>query len=518
MNSEKNSKYVTEKNSKYVKYRMEKFIFLSIFLLGVFLRLYNLGRDSLWLDEYVSFQIAREPSLIEVYSSALLDNHPPLHYLLLHIITYFGESEFILRLPSAVFGILTIPVAYKLGEYYFGKNEGLISAFLLSISYFHIRYSQEARMYAQLLFFSALSLYFFSRAIKENQNKFWIAFIFASTLGVYSHYFALLLIPSYISFFGIMKLKVDNSNTLRFQSRKFLLSLIGIAILSLPLASGFYITILHKTAPGTIWGVRPSLEFIPMIFGSLSGGYLNLPFFIVFFAFGFISIWNKDRKKAIFLSTWIFIPILLSIGIAYLIFFQLRYLIFLLIAYLIVVSKGITSIFSKVILSENRAIKGMRKKRVESIKTRKIANIHFTKLLVILLIIAILIAANFSSLANYYLYPNRDDWKGVASYLNEHTQEGDVIISLLLSHNLPFQYYYNAQGRELIIPVNYTISELKSLTSMNKTTWYLIHKDTIIVDPNLEISNWISANAEPGFLSPYIRIYVHRVPKAELSS
>ncbi|MEM2934676.1 MAG: hypothetical protein QXL78_07105, partial [Methanocellales archaeon] len=303
------------------------------------------------------------------------------------------------------------------------------------------------------------------------------------------------------------------------QLRKFLLSLIGIAILSLPLAFGFYITILHKTSPGTILGVRPSLEFIPMIFGSFSGGYFNLPFFIVFFAFGLISIWNKNRKEAILLSTCIFIPILLSIGIAYLIFFQLRYLIFLLIAYLIVVSKGITSIFSNlVIVSENRAIKGMRKKRVGSTKTRKLANIRFTKLLGASLIIAILIAANFSLLANYYLYPNRDDWKGVASYLNEHTQEGDVIISLLLSHDLPFQYYYNAQGRKLIIPVNYTISELEKLTSTNKTTWYLIHKDTIIVDPNLEISNWISSNAEPEFLSPYIRIYVHRVSKAELSS
>ncbi|MEM2925795.1 MAG: glycosyltransferase family 39 protein, partial [Methanocellales archaeon] len=306
-------------NSKYREHRMEKFIFLSIFLLGVFLRLYNLGRDSLWLDELVSFQIAREPSFIEVYSSALLDNHPPLHYLLLHIMTYFGESEFILRLPSAVFGILTIPVAYKLGEYYFGKSEGLISAFLLSISYFHIRYSQEARMYAQLLFFSALSLYFFSRAIKENQNRFWIAFIFATILGIYSHYFALLLIPSYITFLIIMKFWDLKS----LQLRKFLLSLIGIAILSLPLAFGFYITILHKTSPGTILGVRPSLEFIPMIFGSFSGGYFNLPFFIVFFAFGLISIWNKNRKEAILLSTCIFIPILLSIGIAYLIFFQL---------------------------------------------------------------------------------------------------------------------------------------------------------------------------------------------------
>lgn len=486
------------------KFGMQKFIFIPIFLLGVLLRLFNLGRDSLWLDELVSFQIASKPTFIEVYSAALLDNHPPLHYLLLHIMTYFGESEFILRFPSAVFGILTIPVAYKLGEYYFGKSEGLISAFLLSISYFHIRYSQEARMYAQLLFFSALSLYFFSRAIKENQNRLWIAFIFTTALGIYSHYFALLLIPSYISFLIIVKFWDLN---LSLQLRKFLLSLIGIAIISLPLAFGFYITIMHKTAPEAAkWGVKPSLEFIPMIFGSLSSGYLNLPIFILLFAAGVISTW-KNRENVILLITWIFIPCILSIVIAFLIFFQLRYLIFLLIAYLMVVSRGITSILNLVI--ENREVKGKRKIARTGAGRKK---------LVILFILAIIVGGSSPSLANYYLYPNRDDWKGVASYLNEHTYEGDVIISLLLSHNLPFQYYYNAQGRELIIPVNYTISELEKLTSKNKTTWYLIHKDTIIVDPSLEISNWISANAEPEFLSPYIRIYAHRVSQAEASS
>jgi hypothetical protein len=273
--------------------------------------------------------------------------------------------------------------------------------------------------------------------------------------------------------------------------------------MALPLAFGFYSTVLHKTVPEAAkWGVKPSLEFIPMIFGSLSSGYLNLPFFILLFAAGLISV-RESREDAILLSTWIFVPCALSIGIAYLIFFQLRYLIFLLIAYLLVVSRGIMSISNLVI--ENRKVKGKRMITRPRVSRKK---------LIILCILAVIIGGSFSALVNYYLYPNREDWKGVASYLNEHTKDGDVIVSLLLSHNLPFQYYYDAKGRELIIPINYTILELEKVTSKNKTTWYIIHKDTVMIDPNLEISNWISANAQPEFLSPYIRIYVSRVEES----
>lgn len=489
--------------------RMEKEHFLAfilIFLLGAFLRLYNLGRDSLWLDEVVSFQIASKPSFAEVYASALLDNHPPLHYLILHIMTFFGNSEFILRLPSAIFGILTIPAAYKLGEYYFGRSEGSISAFLLAISYLHIRYSQEARMYAMLLFFSALSLYFFSRAIKENDSKLWACLVLVTILDIYSHYFALLLIASYVFFLFMMKLQGNLGSD---RLRKFSLCLIAIMILSLPLAIGFYTTILHKTAPeGVKWGVKPSLEFIPMIFGSLSSGYSNLPVFIILFAAGLISLWNSNRKEAILLGSWIFIPCLLSIGIAYLIFFQLRYMIFLLIAYLVVVSRGITSISTRAIaFSEEREIKGKRKAGGGAGAGEKQSK---QRLLVNLFILAIIVGGSFSALGNYYLALNREDWKGAASYLKENTQEGDVIVSLLLSHNIPFQYYYNTEGRELAIPVNFTVSELEEATSKNRTTWYIIHKDTAMVDPDLEMSNWVSSNAKPEFLSPYIRIYAHR--------
>ena len=72
------------------------------------------------------------------------------YFLLLHFWLMLGSSLGFLRGLSVLFSVATIPVIYALGARLFGRNAGLIAAWLLAINAFHIRYAQEIRGYAMV--------------------------------------------------------------------------------------------------------------------------------------------------------------------------------------------------------------------------------------------------------------------------------------------------------------------------------------------------------------------------------
>ncbi len=458
-------------------------LLIAIILLGSFLRLYGIGKDSLWLDEYVSFHIASKESLIDVYSSAMQDNNPPLHYLLIH---FMGESEAMLRLPSAIFGIATIPLAYLIGRYYFGELEGLAGAFLLSISYMHIKYSQEARAYTMLCFFAVLSLYFFARAIKENKIFLWLGFILSTSLGIYSHYFTALAVLSYLSIYLVLWKKQSAIDW-----RRFFFSLIAIAILSIPLTWGFVLTISHKTSPSVKWGESPSLTFIPMIYKNFSAGFLIFPIFILLFALGIWFSKKKNQDEITLLLLYLLVPTMLSLLAAYLIDFSWRYIIFLLPVYLLIISKGIVETCRAFTKQKDEKGRG-RRKRAQHIKQSP-KMFHAT----ILAVLLIIFASSLPTLLVYELSLYKEDWRGIAALLKNETSEGDCVVILPGYHNGVFGHYYNnsSDGTVLISPANHTPAEMEKLSSGCNKTWYVVDYDIDYVDPNEELTSWFLKNA-----------------------
>jgi len=166
----------------------KKFIYILlviIILSGAFLRLYKLGSQSMWTDE-ASGVIISHDSIANIIKN--YDDQPPFYYLLTHLMLKFGNSDFIVRLPSAIFGILAIYLIFLATKSMFDIKTGIISSFLLSVSLYHIYYSQEARAYTALVFFTVSSLYFIWQAIISNKYKYWVGFIFSTLLGLYSHY------------------------------------------------------------------------------------------------------------------------------------------------------------------------------------------------------------------------------------------------------------------------------------------------------------------------------------------
>jgi len=183
-------------NHSILRYIEENYLIILILLLGLLLRIYNLGAESVWLDEAVSAEVAKLSIMEQIrWMMDMNDNNPPLYYLLLHFwVSLFGDSEFSLRLPSAILGSCSVLMIYTVGKMLFSRTVGTLSSLILAISVFHIEYSQEARAYSLMAFLTLLSFYFFIRTIGGSKKAYTIAYVISSVLLMYSHFYGVFFI------------------------------------------------------------------------------------------------------------------------------------------------------------------------------------------------------------------------------------------------------------------------------------------------------------------------------------
>jgi 4-amino-4-deoxy-L-arabinose transferase-like glycosyltransferase len=177
-----------------------------IILLGAALRFYQLGRDSLWLDEIVTQQITQHNVRQMLNLVGHYDDHPPLFYLIEYQNRLMGFSDFAARLPSAIAGILTIPVVIVLARRLWGAPIGLMAGLLLALWPTHLHFSQEARQYALLMLFISIATYRLYRGVSDGGIAAWIGYILSSVGALYSHNSAFLWTAGQIIFVVVMGL------------------------------------------------------------------------------------------------------------------------------------------------------------------------------------------------------------------------------------------------------------------------------------------------------------------------
>jgi len=160
---------------------------------GAAIRFVPLGVQSFHHDEVITVMRVIPGSfghmLHEVKTS---ESNPPLYYVLAWgWARAFGRDEWGIRSLSALLGTLTVALGYPIGRQLASRRVGLVLAGLLAFNPMLIWYSQEARSYALLVFFGALSFLFFLRALDSRGRPRELAlWALASALALGSHYFA----------------------------------------------------------------------------------------------------------------------------------------------------------------------------------------------------------------------------------------------------------------------------------------------------------------------------------------
>ena len=163
-------------------------VLTAILLVGAYLRLTALNRQSLWFDEIDVVIRAQRPFGQVLHTFVVQGENGPLYDVLLAIwIRIAGISEIAVRLPSAVAGTLAIPLLYLLGRRVAGSTAGLLAAGLLAISPYHVWYSQEAKMYSMVVLLALASTYAFVAALETNRKLWWLAYVVSTSLMFYTH-------------------------------------------------------------------------------------------------------------------------------------------------------------------------------------------------------------------------------------------------------------------------------------------------------------------------------------------
>jgi len=283
-------------------------LLIVIILMSGSLRLYNLGRYSLWYDEAGSIILARHISTIykQVGTSA------PLFFFLLYFWLNLGESEFVLRLLPAIFGIAGIPLFFLLARRLVGDRTSVYATLLLAFSPFHVYYAQELRGYTLLpLFFMACS-FFFIRALNDGRTYDWFLFSAFGALSLYTHYFAVFsLFANFLYFFLYLK-------EYRGKVRNFILYNLLILLFFAPWLYFFLEKAMAFQRFSQFWILRPGLKDLVITVKNFIIGYgapkwafyLSTFLGVILLLKATSSVFRSKNGLFVFLHT--FVPVVLT--------------------------------------------------------------------------------------------------------------------------------------------------------------------------------------------------------------
>lgn len=159
----------------------------TLVLIGLGLRVLGIGLQPLWWDEGYSLLFATEPPAQTVRLTAL-DIHPPLYYLLLQgWLAVVGIGALAARWFSVLVGVATLPAMWWVARGFAGRRVAWGATLFLTVSPFHIYYSQEVRMYGLLTLLALLT-------VGAWQRRAWWALGLLAVAGLLTHYYFALLV------------------------------------------------------------------------------------------------------------------------------------------------------------------------------------------------------------------------------------------------------------------------------------------------------------------------------------
>ena len=148
-----------------------KYITFSILTsVTIWLRLVNLGYSDYQGDEIKALFL---PTIGQSLINFIFEQRKgPVQFFITYLIKFLDPyylNEFLVRLPFAISGILSVIIFYKLIEKHFGHKLALYAAFFMSTNGLFVAFSRIVQYQSFVILFGVLSLYFFTLAIKEKK-------------------------------------------------------------------------------------------------------------------------------------------------------------------------------------------------------------------------------------------------------------------------------------------------------------------------------------------------------------
>lgn len=425
-----------------------------IILLGAFLRFYTIGAKTIWLDEAFSIWVANH-SLLSGWSWLVrIDQHPPLYYSLLHFWQMiFGDAQGNVRAFSALCSTLTIPFFYGASRRWIDRRTALIAAFLLAISPIHVRYAQEARMYALLTLGVAIVLYFLARLLFDPRPRsarlVLMGLAAAQAAVMLTHNTATVFLPCALNAAiggallwkytqgGVSSLPALNDPA--FERRWLRTQLLAFA-LWLPWSIFFVRQTIRVDQE--FWLQTPDWGRVSEVLYNFNAAFLpnwfpGQPWWhLLYWAVAIYSIHSLRHKpaRAILLLTLFLTPIIgeLLVSLRRPIFYE-RTLLWATLPYYLFLATGIRALTSKIEFNPKAVVASMRA------ETGQRARVGFAIQTITLAIVIILSGV---ALTSYYQDFQKEEWAKAADYVAQNVAPDDLILFNATWVQLPFEYYF----------------------------------------------------------------------------
>lgn len=167
--------------------RGERALLGLILALALALRLFK-ADAAFWYDEiFTLVNYIRLPVADLIVSFDSLNNHMLYSLLAKVSVALLGESPSALRLPAILFGVGSIFIQWRIARRVMSPMAALAVALLLAISYHHVWFSQNARGYTGLLFFSSWATLLFVKGLERPEWRTWTGYALLVAAAMYTH-------------------------------------------------------------------------------------------------------------------------------------------------------------------------------------------------------------------------------------------------------------------------------------------------------------------------------------------
>jgi 4-amino-4-deoxy-L-arabinose transferase-like glycosyltransferase len=119
------------------------------------------------------------------YNGKIIFDKPPLYYWIATLFTYiFGFTEWAIRLPAAICGVLTVVVTYLLGKTFYNQKVGFYSGIVVMTAFQFMIQSRIAEIDIMLTLLLASSILFFWQGYKYDNKNYYLLSYLMMALGV----------------------------------------------------------------------------------------------------------------------------------------------------------------------------------------------------------------------------------------------------------------------------------------------------------------------------------------------
>lgn len=396
---------------KLITYLKENYWLTALLFIGLLLRLFRLDYQSLWLDE-VHTMIEANPqiSFKESYDIlAFREQMPQLYFMAVKLLnTILGHTVFTTRLFSVIVGVVSIGAIYLLGSELKNKKTGLIAALFLSVNYFHLLYSQEARPYALFALMTILSFYRLVIFIKKYNVKNALYYGLFAALTIDTHFFGLFILvaQALIILFFLFDIPERKQRFLFF--RLAVLSGFITIVLWLPSLKVFFDVLEIKS----FWIQAPTLEVYTQMCRDFFGNSEALLFLVLLLTlFYFFNLFQQKQNSTVVQNKWLLSFVVLVLWIFVTLFIPLVR------SYL-----DVPMIISRYFITVLPAILLIAAIAVDAIKAKLVRN----TLLILFVVISL---TDIIIVKDYYSKVSKTQFREITETIKKRNKKGEKVVS-----------------------------------------------------------------------------------------